>query len=318
MELLAEHANLLKLVGENLRLGSSESPSPEPQITRVRSSSSSYPSKGIRSTQSPVSELPLHTLSLSNLSQFSHSNRRLSQLHSSSTSSKQRSVSTSGSTQEAIAEAAAVITQWQGERERIVSYGRYKLNSSAEILPEDSTSQQVRLGSEESSTRSSAEPKPPRYSEVMAIKNQYDGVGDAPHPESPLPSAYQRMGPQGTKRKASQFSLRSLSKPFAKRPRLEIKRLASNAYRGSTRQFSRARESMRRQHEEETKQYAAWKALRRRNKPGDAIKGKIEKGFGSFSIERSRYGHKMWWKEGVEKYHAPEWMRFGSSFKMQK
>ncbi|KAF7539744.1 hypothetical protein G7Z17_g12350 [Cylindrodendrum hubeiense] len=184
-------------------------------------------------------------------------------------------------------------------------------------MPEGSSSQQGRSGSEESYPRSSTETKPPRYSEVMVIKDQYDGVGDAPHSESPLPSAYQRKLPQGSKRKASQFSLRTFSKPFAKRPRLEIKRLASNAYRDSTRHFSRVRESMKRQRDEEMNQYAAWKAMRRRNKPGDAIKGKIEKGFGSFSIERSRYGHKMWWREGVEKYHAPAWMRFESSFKKQ-
>ncbi|KPM42401.1 hypothetical protein AK830_g4144 [Neonectria ditissima] len=310
-ELLAEHANLLKLVGENFRLGSSESTSPEPQITRVRSVSS-YLSKGIRSTriQSPVAGELVHKLSLSNLSQFGRSHHRSSDFRSTSTSPKSRSTSAASSTQEAIADAAAVINQWQGERKPIESYHRYELNSSGE----DSSSEQESSNSEKDYCNSSSDDaKPPRYSEIMEIKNQYDGVGDAHHPESPLPSAYQRKWPQGYKRKASQFSLRSLTNPLAKRPRLAIKRLASNAYRGGSRQFSRARESVKRQREDEMKQYAAWKAMRRRSKPGDALKGKFEKGFGTFSLERSRYGHKMWWKEGVEKYHAPEWMHFGSS-----
>ncbi|KAK7409447.1 hypothetical protein QQX98_008354 [Neonectria punicea] len=312
-ELLAEHADLLKLVGEHFRLDSSESPSPEPQITRVRSTSS-YLSKGIRSTriQSPVTGEPVHKLSLSNLSQFGRSNNRSSDFRSTSTSAKSRSTSAASSTQEAIADAAAVINQWQGERKPIESYHRYELNSSGE----ESSSEQGSFNSDKLySNSSSNDTKPPRYSEIIEMKNQYDGVGDAPqsHPESPLPSAYQRKWPQGAKRKASQFSLRSLTKPLAKRPRLAIKRIASNAYRGGSRQFCRARELMKRQREEELKQYAAWKAMRRRSKPGDALKGKFEKGFGTFSIERSRYGHEMWWKDGVEKYHAPKWLQFDAS-----
>ncbi|KAH7160303.1 hypothetical protein B0J13DRAFT_126378 [Dactylonectria estremocensis] len=309
------------MIDDGLRLDRSESPSPEPRERRTRSTSSSYPSKGIRSSriQSPVSDIPIHKLSLSNLSQFGPSSIGISQSNSDSNSSSTRVASTGSSTQEAIAEAAAVITQWQGEREPIKSYRRFELKSSEELQPEDSkSSQHVMTVTEDSSSRDSTDSMPPSYSGVRVIKSQYDGVADASHPGSPLPSAYSHQFPQAAKRKASQFSLRSLSKPFAKRPRIAIKRVVSNAFHNSVRQISRSRASMKRQHDEEMKQYASWKAMRRRKMPGDAIKGKIEKGFGTFSLERSRYGHEMWWKEGVERYHAPEWMQFGPSFKRQQ
>lgn len=110
------------------------------------------------------------------------------------------------------------------------------------------------------------------------------------------------------KRKASQFSLRSLTQTLSKRPRLGIRKWANSVL---TRHFGLAKQKWRYQTEQEKRDYAAWKANRRRSRPADALIGKSEKGFGAFSFDRCRYGDEEWWKEGVSKYQAPKWM-FGN------
>ncbi|KAI5463140.1 hypothetical protein BGZ63DRAFT_422535 [Mariannaea sp. PMI_226] len=314
-ELLVDQANLLRLVDENLRLGSPESSSPEPRVDHVRSTSSSYPTVGINSTrvQSPVGQ-PVNKLSLDNLSLYGRS---------ASSSSKSRAASTASSTQEAIAEAARVTLQWQGERVPLESYRQYELSSSPEsspeIYPEDSASQRARRryphgkkDSDDTCVDSVPDTRLSRYSGINALKSQYDGATDI-HLTSRFPSIQPDTSHRGSKRKAS--SAFNSIRPVAKRARTDIQKIVNNAYQGGTRRFSQARDTIRRQHKEDMRQYAAWKSLRRRQNPGDAIKGKFEKGFTAFAIERSRYGHEMWWRDGVEKYHAPEWMKFDAEFK---
>ncbi|KAF7562478.1 hypothetical protein G7046_g1656 [Stylonectria norvegica] len=282
---------------------------------RSRSTSSSYPSHGIKSSrvQSPVSNLRVNRISLSDLSPLGDEDGSLPRLRSSSSTSRARTVSTDTSTQQAIAEAAAVITEWQGERQPIASYNKYEL-SSTESSPAILSCERR---SSERETNDTTQSDPPCYGDAVYTCPQTSPTKpysveftEAHHLDSPSPSARPSTWPKGFKRKASEFSLASLTRSFTKRPRLGIKRLASTVYRGSTRQLSRVCDVMKRQHDEEMKQFAAWKARRRRNKPADALKGKHEKGFGAFSIDRSRHGNEEWWKEGVERYHAPGWMRF--------
>ncbi|KAH6895294.1 hypothetical protein B0T10DRAFT_603003 [Thelonectria olida] len=288
----------------------------EPSVTRIRSTSSSYPTVGISSTrvQSPMSEQRINILSLSNLTQLGH--------FPGSSSNRSRSVSDPSSTQEAINEAAAVTLQWRGERVPLESHRRFEMLSSPspEIYPEDSASSRQQCRETQDSTEETyvdleSVRRVSDCSELNQFKSQYDGATDTPHEKSQVQSIQPGQIRQGVKRKAS--SIFSPIKPLAKQARTEIKKKATEAYYEGTRRFSVARETMKRQHREEKRQYAAWKALRRRQRPGDAIKGKIKKGFGTFSLERSRYGHKMWWKDGVEKYHAPEWMKFDVAFKKE-
>lgn len=310
-ELLAEHANLMRMVDRGLRLSSSKSESPNPTVSRGRSTSSSYPTAGIRSSrvQSPLSEQRANTLSRTDLAQF-----RAGYPDSSSA----KSATDLSRTQEVAAEAAAATMQWRGEREPLESHRRFELLSSPEIYPEDSaSSRHVRLDTEESEG-TCVNPEPERrassFSGLNDFKRQYDGATDT-HAEGQTSWARSGLSRQGSKRKAS-----SIFSPLAKKARTGIKEKASMAvkvFHAGSRQLGRARDTMKRQHKEEKRQYAAWKAIRRRQRPGDAIKGKIKKGFGTFSFERGRFGHEMWWKDGVEKYHAPEWMKFDAAFKKE-
>lgn len=262
---------------------------------------------------------------MSRLSQFGKANDRLSNLRSSSSSSEVIKASPHNSLHEAIADATATATQWQGERQPIESYHRYELGDSTEILPADSSSQRGGYESTYIGAKSIPDAHLPRYNDIAGggqitiLEHQFDGMEEFPCPGSPSPTsvypgrATNDFGPKLSKRTASHFSLRSLTRSF-KRPRLDIKRLASNVYRSSTRKMSRVRNLMRRQHEDEMRQYAAWKAQRRRSCPADPLKGKSEKGFGTFSMERDHSSRDDWWKEGVGKYHAPAWMKFDKWF----
>lgn len=159
------------------------------------------------------------------------------------------------------------------------------------------------------------------YDTVQAIKAQFDGINDGRFVDSPDFSAPPRA-PRFTdsaidtqtrpsKRKASQFSLRSITSTIAaKRPRLGLGKLAATIVKGSTRKVSHVRQKWRQQNELEMQQFEAWRATRRRERPGDPLKGKHEKGYSAFSFDRSRYGNEEWWKEGVAKYQAPSWMAF--------
>lgn len=128
---------------------------------------------------------------------------------------------------------------------------------------------------------------------------------------SPCPSDEVPPSPlRKLKRKASQFSLKSITEPFSKRPRLGLRKWAASVCREGSRRFSIARQKWKHQTEVEKRDFAAWKAARRRSRPADPLIGKSEKGFGVFSFDRVKHGGEEWWQEGVSKYQAPKWMVF--------
>lgn len=323
----------LKMMDESLQLEPATQPSSvQHKAVHTRSASSEYPSPGHspRRMQSPASTVRVHRLSYSDLSRFGRGNDRLSYLRSSSpTSSTQDQKADVGHHSVLEEEASAAISEWRGERRpsRCISYNHYELADSSDVLPCDSLSQQ---GSPHCSSCAGAtfnpdhhgdsprRPKQRNQSSTKPYEDQLDGAADVYSPNcrpssvaTPLAADAAPARARQSKRKASQFSLRSLSRSLTKRPRFTIlRKLANNVYRGGSRRLSRAFHRWRRQNEMERRQFEAWRANRRRERPADPLKGKPEKGFGTFSFERSRYGNEEWWREGVSKYQAPPWLLF--------
>ncbi|PHH64579.1 hypothetical protein CDD81_4190 [Ophiocordyceps australis] len=321
---------LLTMVKEKLRLeDDAEKPfkSSRERSFRARSASSEYPPNDmdISRIQSPASAAHVNHLSLSDLSRFGRGNDRLSYLHSSSNDS---------SAQPARAAEAGTVghktstpfSPWQQDARQVQpkpTYNHYELVDSNDVLPCDSLSQckspqlstadgqDFMSGHQAAVSRRESMSQGWESVESMTKHRQYDGAADdswcsgSPKPDSPPP--VNRL----SKRKASHFSLRSLSQSLAKRPRLtDLQKWAHHVCRDSTRRLSKAYHRWRQQRVMQRQQFEAWKANRRRERPADPLKGKTERGFGVFSIERTRHGNEEWWKEGVAKYQAPEWMLF--------
>ncbi|KAL2691946.1 hypothetical protein Neosp_002339 [[Neocosmospora] mangrovei] len=307
-DLLADQASLLRLVNDNLKFARSDSSSVDRKFEHVRSTSSSYTDQALDPSrmQSPVSDLGNTKACLGDLSQYSRANDRLSNLRSSS-SSGGPVVTTA---YQAAAEAAAAMLEWHRP---VTSYHKYELMSSTEDLVPDDTAERNSGECQKSQNSSSQTILAHETSPLKRVTAniQLDGAVEQLYQGSPRSSVQPSYAkPRVIKRSASGISLRSLTRSV-KRTRREVKRLASSAYRSGSRKFGRAYKNIKRRQVKQRKQYSAWKALRRRLKPGDAIKGKSERGFASFSMERSRHGHEEWWKVGVNKYRAPSWMRFG-------
>ncbi|POR39344.1 Uncharacterized protein TPAR_00458 [Tolypocladium paradoxum] len=326
--------DFLKMMDESLQLGPKQEPlssAPKP-LCLGRSTSSEYPSPGHNSprVQSPVSAVCVNRLSFSNLSRFGQANDRLSYLRSSSPTSSTQDAKADTSHHEVMHEATAAISEWQDEPRPLKkrSYNHYELAESSEILPCDSLSQQhsPQTSSPDTPTSSTGEldrlkdASGRTWESIRPIKDQYDGPADSHRPSSPNPSAAPSasvatdaatLAPRRSKRKASQFSLRSLTRPFAKRPRfVGLRKWANRVCHGGGGRLSQAYHRWRQQNELDRRQYEAWKANRRKERPADPLKGKPEKGFGAFSFERSRYGNEEWWREGMAQYRAPSWMLF--------
>ncbi|PHH69220.1 hypothetical protein CDD82_7911 [Ophiocordyceps australis] len=323
------------MVKEKLRLqhhGEKPSRSARERSSRARSASSEYPPHGISISrmQSPASAAHVNHLSLSDLSRFGHGNDGLSCLDSSSqASSAQPARAAAEASQNAAAslghKTSRSFSTWQHDARQVQprpSYNHYELVDSNDVLPCDSLSQ---CKSPQLSTADGQEFMAGRQeavggrqvslgwesAESMTKHGQYDGPGDeswcSGSSKADTPPPVNRL----SKRKASHFSLRSLSQSLAKRRRLtELHKWAHHVCRDGSRRLSRAYHRWRQQKVLQRQQFEAWKAKRRRERPADALKGKGEGGFGVFSIERSRYGNEDWWKEGVAKYKAPEWMLF--------
>lgn len=307
-ELLADQASLLRLVNDNLKFARSDSSSFDRKSEHMRSTSSSYTEQPLNPSrmQSPVSDLGNTKTCLGDLSQYSRANDRLSNLRSSSSSGGP----TATTAYQAAADAAAAMLEWHRP---VTSYHKYELMSSTEdLVPDDTTERNS--GECQNSQNSSNQTilAHDTYPLKRVTANiQLDGTVEKLYQGSPRSSVQPSQAkPRVIKRSASGISLRSLTRSV-KRTRRQVKKLASSAYRSGSRKFGRTYNNIKRRHVKQRKQYSAWKALRRRLKPGDAIKGKPEKGFASFSVERSRHGHEEWWKVGVNKYQAPSWMRFG-------
>ncbi|KAM4064605.1 hypothetical protein HRG_005027 [Hirsutella rhossiliensis] len=261
----------------------------------------------------------VNRLSLSDLSRFGRGNDRLSYLRSSSTVSSTQQAEGDTSHQEAMDEATAAISGWQDEPRPLQrpAYNQYELADSSEVLPSDSLSQRLSptplefepLAPAIDSRTSPSDVSESTLNSLQRLKNQYDGPADSQRLKGSEPTSLPPLRPN--KRSASQFSLRSLTRSFSKRPRLQgLRKLATHVYRGGSRHLSLARHRWRLQKEQERRQFEAWKAKRRRERPADPLKGKSERGFGTFSFERGRFGNEEWWKEGVAKYQAPGWMLF--------
>lgn len=288
-------------------------------LTRVRSSSSSYHSRSSGeprpASRSPPPSDRRNTLRVSDFSKYSRENDRLSNLQSSSGTD-----GGSGETvYDAAQDAAEAVRVWdRGCRpERRVSWNRYELPDSPEVLPSDSASlrgkPETMLG-----TMGGGEEQPlpevpvyrPSFESITAMQDQYDGAKDQDHAEpdgSPDPTTTPRPALGGIedvenrrhKRKASAFSLRSLTSNLSKRPRLRFRKKAAGFLHRVVLRGERERQNFRN-----------WRASQRRLRPAGALRGEHEGGYGAFKVAEKRYGDEEWWAEGVEKYRAPAWMDF--------
>ena len=78
-------------------------------------------------------------------------------------------------------------------------------------------------------------------------------MAPSPSPSDEVPQSPLRK----LKRKASQFSLRSITEPFSKRPRLGFRKWAASVCREGSRRFNIARQKWKQQTEAEKKDFAA-------------------------------------------------------------
>ncbi|KAK0388560.1 hypothetical protein NLU13_4803 [Sarocladium strictum] len=323
--------DFLDLVNESLVIQKSRKLKSEESTRRLRerTASSDYPSEGQRSPPLRTVASPVcgGSLNLAEMAKYGSATYNLSDLRSRTSSSKTHTSGNDNSHHEAVAVAEAAATEWRGEtqrgRSRTSSYGQYELAESCEVLPLDSLSQQ----NESTDTlavvtpipKTLASPKTRKASEVTFastphVCKNYDGRSDSNHSDSPNPSREPRRqaAPLGSgKRSASHFSLRSFTESLSKRPRLGIKRLASSVYRNSKRVLKQMHHNIKHQNDQGRRDFEAWRAKRRRqDHPADPLKGKPEKGSGAFAFKQRRRKDEDWWTEGVERYHAPEWMKF--------
>ncbi|KAF4452805.1 hypothetical protein F53441_4424 [Fusarium austroafricanum] len=313
-EIIADQTSILQMVQNDLRRMRSQTPSPVSRRGGPRSISSSYPEQGIDSTgaPSPDSDSRNPKLDLGDLTKYSRTNDHLSGLRSSSSSSGGVRIMSRGSTHKTLVDAAAAFGHLQ--RQPTPSYHRFEVVSSSEDLPSNAFAPQNSMASQ-TSLEDNIEVSDTYPLTRVKANTQFDGPIEKHSterlpPDSPSPSIKPPQLKREMKRKASGISLRSLT-AGVKRSRVEFEKLAQNVCHKSRYKLRQACQNIKRQHRKQKKQYAAWKALRRKLEPGDAIKGKHEKGFASFSIEKSRHGTESWWKAGVDKFHAPKWMHFG-------
>ncbi|EXV00868.1 hypothetical protein X797_005880 [Metarhizium robertsii] len=140
----------------------------------------------------------------------------------------------------------------------------------------------------------------------------YDGTIDAdrrsPEPKDG-PTFARAAQTFSSKRKASQFSLRSLTKSLSKRPRLvAFRQWAVNIYHDSSRRLTEAYRRLK--HQRRFGEFRAWTGIgrrRQRPQPADDVKDKSAQPYGVFKYE-SGPGNQEWWKDGVTRYRAPSWM----------
>ncbi|KAI9167139.1 hypothetical protein HJFPF1_03263 [Paramyrothecium foliicola] len=300
---------------DKLNIMSKLTPAPAlPRDFRARSTSSEYPLSGTspQSAQSPLSLIPVCHLSISDLSQFGKDNECLSNLCSSSSSAQSGSENADTSTYAAIADAAAVITEWQGERV-ISPSSTEQATITNQGLCITQQPEHGEHGKQETPTDSGYTTERVSTS-TQGGKCQFDGAADANRLRSPdagsmaQPIRSASQAPRQSKRKASDFSLRSIKDSFTKRPRLTLQKLAATVYEQGSKRIRQAKHQWRRQADQERRDFQAWKAARRRDHPANVLMGKSEGGFGTFCLERSRFEHEPWWHEGVCRYQAPAWM----------
>ncbi|KAG5973626.1 hypothetical protein E4U55_000373 [Claviceps digitariae] len=314
-----------------------------------RSASSSYPSAGYNTprVQSPVSEHHLaNRLSFSGLSRFGRANDTLSNLQSNSPASA-TSAATEGvddtSHHELVADTAAAITEWQDASRplRKVTYNNYALTDSSELFPSDSLSQKDSV----SLSPSSPPPTPPgrgpetargeataaatTSSEALdglySIGHQYDGIIEARRNGSSEVKYRPALALNGmshpfssSKRKASTFSLRSLTRSLTKRRRLAaIRHWASRVYQKGSRRLTEAYRRFKSHHQTPAAEVnRSWSHGAQQHQGQEKIaadppvKSEDDRPEGSNAVigfERQRRSED-WWKDGVSRYRAPSGM----------
>lgn len=299
------------MVRDNLRPMRSQTPSPESVHRAPRSTSSSYHDQGtgFNDGPSPASDTRMPSLDLGDLTKYSRFNDRLSGLRSSSSSSVAARALNQGSTHGAGVDETPAFGHLQ--RLPIQSYHSFEVVSSSEDLQSNVTPAQKTMARQPSLEDTTGFGRTYPLTPVKArIRPQIDSPVEDRYSESPSPSTKPPRVERRSKRKSSVMSLRSLTEGV-KRTRAGVERLAQNICYNSCSKLRHAHQSVRRQHKEQRKRHSVWKALRRKLRPEDTSKPRHEKASASFSIEQGGRGTESWWKAGVEKYHAPKWMRFG-------
>ncbi|KAF5721487.1 hypothetical protein FMUND_3615 [Fusarium mundagurra] len=310
-DIISDQLSILQMVRDNLRPMRSQAPSPESVHRAPRSTSSSYHDQGtgFNDVPSPASDTRMPSLDLGDLTKYSRFNDRLSGLRSSSSSSVAARAMNQGSTHGAGVDEAPAFGHLQ--RRPIQSYHSFEIVSSSEDLQSNAAPAQRTMARQLSLEDTTGFGRTYPLTPVKArIQTHIDSPAENRHSESPSPSAKPPQVERRSKRKSSVMSLRSLTEGV-KRTRAGVEKLAHNICYNSCNKLRHAHRSVRRQHKEQRKHHSVWKALRRKLRPEDASKPKDEKASASFSIEQGKHGTESWWKAGVEKYHAPKWMRFG-------
>ncbi|OAA43681.1 hypothetical protein NOR_04256 [Metarhizium rileyi] len=223
-----------------------------------------------------------------------------------------------------MADTAAAITEWQEVPRPMKSatYNNYSLADSSDLFPSDSLSQREAVSLAPSNPPSPPPTKSPTHKSAQSSKycehlnTQYDGTVEAirnrsPEPKNGLtPALDTTQSFHQSKRKASQFSLRSLTKSLSKRPRLvAFRQWAINFYHGSSRRLSEAYHRLKYHRQGHSGEPGAWRSMRRRHRRGDGERGNpCDQPYGEFKYDQGAPGNQEWWKDGVTKYRAPSWM----------
>ncbi|KAF5577557.1 hypothetical protein FPCIR_12047 [Fusarium pseudocircinatum] len=310
-DIISDQLSILQMVRDNLRPMRSQTPSPESVHRAPRSTSSSYHDQGTGfiDVPSPASDTRMPSLDLGDLTKYSRFNDRLSGLRSSSSSSVAARALNQGGTDGAGFDETPAFGHLQ--LLPIQSYHSFEIVSSSEDLQSNVTPTQKTMARQPSLEDTTGFGRTYPLTPVKArIRPHIDSPAEDRHSESPSPSTKPPRVERRSKRKSSVMSLRSLTEGV-KRTRAGVEKLAHNICYNSCNKLRHAHRSVRRQHKEQRKHHSVWKALRRKFRPEDASKPRHEKASASFSIEQGGHGTESWWKAGVEKYHAPKWMRFG-------
>ncbi|KAG6035627.1 hypothetical protein E4U41_006005 [Claviceps citrina] len=303
--------------------------------------------------QSPVSEHhPRNRLSFSGLSKFGRANDTLSNLQSSSPASAISTKDGAGDTShdELVADTAAAITEWQDASQplKTMVYNNYALTDSSELFPSDSLSQRDNVSLSPSTlppatppshvpaaaaaaaaaaatatTTASAtsEASSESFTRLNNLGHQYDGTREARRNGSPevkyrpAPALDGATHPfHSSKRKASTFSLRSLTRSFTKRRRLvAIRHWASKVYHRSSRRLTEAYRRFKNHDHDQmppTRVAGSWDSHAHGQAANPLDGSGDDKPRGSNAVigfERRRRSED-WWKDGVSRYRAPSGM----------
>lgn len=291
----------------------------------LRKSSSTYPSQGKASTriQSPESMFRPNKLSHTDLSRFSKANDRLSNLRSTLSSDEYYDRTMSTNPLE-VMEAVTAIMERQGQpRPRVTPYNQYELVESTEVLPSDSASQHSSPPGAHLAIDICSPSKKARgltWESMDTIDGQYDGANEANNRlessastvRSPSTPADQEHIHKKIKRKASVFSLHSLSNPLSKHPKLGLRKWASSVYHQGSQKLSQARLKWICPNRQDRRMFETWR-LRHRgtNSESSPCKEKSDRNSGIFSSEGRVCASEDWWMDGVKMFEAPKWMKFG-------